>query len=152
MKIIKNPETARKINGYKLVNERIKNLREARDKNATRNTTPFKQVEMADIFDLPAQNWNKLESGKYNKGNNPTVEHLIQMSVFWGVPIDYIVTGEYPSVLKMSGTDNGLNKDLLKEIDLFKERLMAKDELIATQRTVIEALKENIELMKTHKM
>jgi len=150
MKISQNPEFLRKIANYETVNRRVKDLREARDRNATRNTQSVKQVEVADIFGIPPQNWNKIETGKVNGGNNPTVEHLIAMSVHWGVPIDYLVTGEYPSVLKMSASETEPNDDLQKDIELLKERLAARDELIAAQKVTIETLKSSLEIVKAH--
>lgn len=146
----KNLEFVRKIDNYKTVGRRVKDLREARDRNATRNTQFFKQVEMANIFDMQSQNWNKIEAGRANGGNNPTVEHLIGMSVYWGVPIDYLVTGEYPSVLKMSDAEAEPNDELKKELEHLKEKLAAKEEVIASQKTTIETLKSSLDLMKAH--
>jgi len=149
MEIKEDPEAIKKLNNYKYVNERIKSLREASNENATRNRKFYKQVEIAKMFDLPPQNWNKLESGKYNNGNNPTIEHLIQMSVFWGVSIDYLVTGEHPQLLKIKEEQPGPSADSQLEIKMLNERLLSKDEIIATQKTTIEALRGSIEIMKT---
>ncbi|MEQ9098667.1 MAG: hypothetical protein RIF36_02670 [Imperialibacter sp.] len=144
IKLSQDKEVKRRLSEFENIHIRIKDLRDGRDSKATKNLRSIKQNAISEIFNMPAQNWNKIEKGKKNGGNNPTIEHLIGMSVYWGVSIDYIVTGEAPlSSIQNQSTTAQSNLDDSLKIKFLEEKLIDKDAIISSLQKVV-SLQEKI--------
>lgn len=117
-------------NGYK----RLIALREAKDPQNKNFNKKLSQRAISKISDILPQNYNKIEKGRINGGNNVTLEQAIKFSVIYGCSIDYIAYGkvsesENQTILSLESqldTERKLNKLQGEEIERLKILLQKK--------------------------
>jgi transcriptional regulator with XRE-family HTH domain len=121
-------------NFNKKAHERLRSLREAQDSHNVNFHNKMSQISLAAVVDMIPQNYNKIEKGRINGGNNITLEQAIKLSVVFGCTIDYIATGKDPAQVSSASADTirSLTAQLETERDLNRflkeeiERLKAK--------------------------
>jgi transcriptional regulator with XRE-family HTH domain len=115
--------------GYK----RLIALREATDPQNKNFNGKMSQRSLSAIADILPQNYNKIERGRINNGNNITLEQAIKISIIYGCSIDYIATGKIGEIKgdankviddlhTQLNTERKLNKMLTEENEKLKSK------------------------------
>lgn len=71
--------------------KRLKDLRNGKTSFKNNFSGHLSQKEVAYLLDIHPQNYNKIEAGKLNGGNNITVQHLVKLCVIYDCPANYIL-------------------------------------------------------------
>lgn len=127
------PEYERAITNFnKRGYERLAQLREALDPHNKNFNMKLSQRDLSRLAKILPQNYNKIEKGRENGGNNITLEQAIKLSIIYGCSIDYLAYGkESPTesdsdkiikdLRKQLDSERRLNELLTKELEEFKK-------------------------------
>lgn len=137
---------ARAIDNYELsYMDRIRKMRLAQDPNNSNFKQKMSQKYIAELMGMHPQNYNKLEAGKRNGGNNILIWHAIRLSIIFGCSVDYILGLDDKNSVKVVSESQSQYENCIDKVELLSKQIRTLEDALEAEKTINKMLREKLE-------